>query len=418
MKAKVNILLFIGFLTITLGLSFHFYGYEKTWRLWNIPTMSPHFADLYTITSSAESHKQGYDPMVNNPSDPWQRTMNYPRIWQIISFVGVNQSHTMYIGIGFIFLFLSGVYLLLVHSNNITMLYIMAAVLSPATLLGAERGNTDLLMFFLLAVAIILVDKHHFLSTISVLFGFVLKLFPVFGIVVLLRKKKKVFLSSIVTSIIIGLSYILFTLEDIMLIREATPRSTSISYGLNVLWMKIMMSSSRLGFYFKILSYLLILLAVFYAFVTLTHKDFPQLDKGESVSLDAFRVGGFVYIGTFFLGNNWDYRLMFLIFTIPQLLAWINCSHLYISTISKITLLCIYVSLWDLIINQVISHFPYGSYVSFLLNELSNWVIFFGILHLFFLSMPSWIKQLARNLQSKTKVVISTLQNKIIGLPR
>jgi hypothetical protein len=38
--------------------------------------------------------------------------------------------------------------------------------------------------------------------------------------------------------------------------------------------------------------------------------------------LDAFWIGGCVYVGTFVVGNNFDYKLVCLLFTIPQLLRW------------------------------------------------------------------------------------------------
>ncbi|MDR3088351.1 MAG: hypothetical protein LBU39_00845 [Desulfobulbaceae bacterium] len=46
---------------------FHFYGYNNTWKLWNIPVMSPHFMDMRAILHGAESVAQGFDPMIQNP---------------------------------------------------------------------------------------------------------------------------------------------------------------------------------------------------------------------------------------------------------------------------------------------------------------------------------------------------------------
>lgn len=140
------VLIFVSF--------FKFYGYNNTWGLFNIPYLTPHFTDLRTITGGAASFAQGLDPMVNNPGDPWGRRMNYPRIWQSLYLFGVNQDHTTYLGIIFICLFLVGIILILPNTNYTTLLFVMLAVLSPATLLGIERGNIDLLMFFLVALSV------------------------------------------------------------------------------------------------------------------------------------------------------------------------------------------------------------------------------------------------------------------------
>lgn len=123
-------------------------GPKGVWELWNVPAMTPHFADLRTITGGAESYAQGLDPMVQNPGDPWGRTMNYPRIWQSLYYFGIDQRHTTIFGLILISLFFLGVVLLLPNANPPTIFLVLAAVFSPATLLGIERGNIDLLIFF------------------------------------------------------------------------------------------------------------------------------------------------------------------------------------------------------------------------------------------------------------------------------
>jgi hypothetical protein len=42
----------------------------------------------------------------------------------------------------------------------------------------------------------------------------------------------------------------------------------------------------------------------------------------ENKILDSFRIGLWMFIGNFLLGNTYDYRLIFLIFSLPQLLIW------------------------------------------------------------------------------------------------
>jgi hypothetical protein len=42
----------------------------------------------------------------------------------------------------------------------------------------------------------------------------------------------------------------------------------------------------------------------------------------ETADLLAFRTGSLVYVGTFVIGNSFDYRLVFLLLTLPLLLRW------------------------------------------------------------------------------------------------
>jgi len=397
MKARAKLLLSLSLVVTFFCLMFVFYGYDNTWKLWNIPTMTPHFADLRVITAGAESYAEGYDPMVNNPADPWNRKLSYPRIWQCLYSAGINQGHTTYLGIGLIFLFLVGVSLPFPRISNISLVSILAVVLSPAVLLGIERANNDLLIFFLLALAVVSVNRRHILSASLILFSFILKFYPLFGLLILLRKKRGIFIVSSVVCTVVAVFYIFFTFEDILKISD--PRSPLISYGLNVFWLNVMENNPDAGIYAKILSYLVALLAILYAFTALRRHDLPPAEQ-ELPYLDSFRMGSAIYSGTFLLFNNFDYRFMFLIFTIPQLLLWVQCSIRDISMISKITLLGIYISIWYSMITPITEYIPHGFYVSLLLDETSNWVVFAGLLYLLFLSMPDWVKQCSAKLSN------------------
>jgi len=388
---------------LAFGSLFIFYGYEKTWRLWSIPTMSPHFADIRVITGGAESYAQGLDPMIENPGDPWQRRLNYPRVWQNLYSLGVNQSHTTYIGIGVILSFFVGVCLILPHASNFLIALVMAAVLSPAALLGIERGNIDLLMFFLVSISVVTVKRWRVLSTVAVLLGFSLKLFPIFGGTVLLKVSRSLFLRYVLIIYVFATLYTFLIYSDILLIIETTPKSVNLSYGINVFWMKAMQFNSSIGELARFLSPLTVLLALGWAFIALPRNDFVPESQSEAVCLDAFRAGAAIYLGTFLLGNNWDYRLIFLILTMPQLVAWVQCRSRYISLISIFSLASILLSLWNLVIARIARQLPYGNYASFVLDEISNWVVFIGLLYLLFWSMPYWVKGYGQKIEFLTR---------------
>jgi len=78
MTGRKFLFIIIIVMAALVGLSFRFYGYEATWRLWNIPTLIPPFTDLRLLPDSADSFCQGYDPIYQNPGDPLGRRFNYP----------------------------------------------------------------------------------------------------------------------------------------------------------------------------------------------------------------------------------------------------------------------------------------------------------------------------------------------------
>ena len=68
------------------------------------------------------------------------------------------------------------------------MLY-AALLLSPAVLLGVERGNVDLLMFALVALGIGLVRRSPWGGRAPIVLAGALKLFPTFGLAVMVRRR-------------------------------------------------------------------------------------------------------------------------------------------------------------------------------------------------------------------------------------
>ena len=388
-----------GFLL--LGVSFLFTGYYETWELYNIPALRPFFADLRVITAGAESRALGYDPLLNNPADPWGRTLNYPRAWQSLYLAGINQSHTVYIGIALWMLFVISLFLF--TSDNITRgtaLLILLIVFSPAVLFGIERGNIDLLMFFILSVALVSMNKD---ARIYILFAyglilsaFLLKLYPVFGFVSSLREKKGLALLINFTFLTAACIYAGYFYSDLRLISLATPRPTKLAYGADVLWMGINDRNAVVGQVVRLLSYAGLLLSTVVmlgGFFDGKSRPDEKADVDRK-SMDAFRMGSGIYAGTFLLGSNCDYRLVFLLFVIPQLVFWTKHFSGYVSRISKILIFSILISAWHLEWLQVFSLLPVGRELAFLVEESANWITFGGLVYLVSYSMPFWIKHM------------------------
>ena len=49
----------------------------------------------------------------------------------------------------------------------------------------------------------------------------------------------------------------------------------------------------------------------------------PDQDADSSARL-AFYLGSLIFLGTFAVGNNFDYRLVFMLLTLPQLFDWVT----------------------------------------------------------------------------------------------
>lgn len=375
-------------------------GRDGTFAIWGLRCTNPDLADAHGIVSGIETMESGADPLVANPNDPWQRPFNYPRVWLALSLFGIGMEDAEWIGYAFTLLFFAGlaVFPPAGHVGKMAF-FLLGGILSPAVMLGLERGNSDLLMFFLLSCAVAFLSRDgagsKVMGGIAILSAFVLKIYPILGAAIFLSERKVSFLKITAVFTLIVSAYLLLIRQDMVLIHNATPKATGISYGIDVLWMEISQHSGPLGAAAKVASRLGLLLA--FALLVcgcLRSRSGPAAMEVPGKVLASFRAGACVYCGTFILGNNWDYRLVFLLFTIPYLVSCASHADRILARISKSMLCAILVSLWHITIHMVIKSLPFGSEASVLLDEACNWIVFLGLSYLLGMTFPGWIRDL------------------------
>src|SRR5580658_4696949 len=70
---------------IAYGVLFSFaassWGIEPALSAAGVSSVGAPFSDLYVFSAAATEFSHGGNPYVSNPSDPWRRTYNYPRVW-------------------------------------------------------------------------------------------------------------------------------------------------------------------------------------------------------------------------------------------------------------------------------------------------------------------------------------------------
>jgi hypothetical protein len=389
MHPKLLLLLLMAVCSALLALSFVVHGYEQTWSSLGIIPFSPHFADARVITAGAESHAMGYDPLLYNPRDPWGRQMNYPRIWQSLFYLGINQQDTIYFEIIFVVLFFAGIFLFIGDIRNQTAWVMAGAAFSPAVLVGIERGNTDLVIFFLLALALAIVRRSTLASATVIAFAFLLKLFPLFAVPIFLKENRRSFLKYLVGSAVFVGAYVLVMHNEMKLVRMGTPTGYWLSYGIAVLWVELG-RFIHVGAALRIACYA-ILIGIAFSLVLVALRRSQSNVAREDQHIDAFRVGAAIYLGTFLLGTNFDYRLVFLLFTIPQLMQWIANPDRSLRRIAAFTLVCILVAQWSLLPARFLNTASTNRW-HVLIDLVSESGVFCGLAYLFAYSAPEWLK--------------------------
>ncbi len=367
--------------------------YPKSWYSHfvypQVPKMLPPFADMRVITAGAECIRLGYDVLIENPCDPWQRPMNYPRIWSIVASWGINQNSTIIMGTLCGLLFLILVFLVIKRLNYTEALLYGLILCSPSIMLAVERGNNDLIIFMILGIALLAMQTNYlylnYLSLVMIIFASIIKLYPIFTILSFLRMKKQKFIFFLTSTITLFVIYVIANFNSLILVSKATPRSKVLSYGGKVVFDIITDRNFASSFKWIMTPLMIFLLSLIILISLFLIRRDDRLNKINDLNLnqiDAFRVGSSIYIGTFFIGNNWDYRLIFLLFTVPQILLWSKTKS-QISTLSTLALTGIVLTTWLSNIEGKIYN----------LDELINWLLFFFFSYTVILTLPNWLKE-------------------------
>jgi hypothetical protein len=109
-------------------------------------------------------------------------------------------------------------------------------------------------------------------------------------------------------------------------------------------------------------------------------------------NLAAFRMGASIYIGTFLLGNNWDYRLAFLV--LPQLLEWTRSPIKKYRYSALASLFGVLASCWHFVIwySPFFNFFEGSKELWFVFDEFLNWMLVASFAYLLLASAPDWLK--------------------------
>ncbi|MCK6538463.1 MAG: hypothetical protein L6Q26_00285 [Anaerolineales bacterium] len=398
-KGKSLLVAGIVLMWAALGILFNAYGYEKTWQLWNVPTEMPPFKDFRLIPGSAESFRNGFEPTITNPGDPNGRIFNYPFFWRLFFYTNITQDDTVWIVVVMLVLYFAGAIL---FPQKITMpdaLLMLLVLFSPASMLLYERGNADLIVFFICAMIVLAANYSSYLTFGLILFGAVVKMFPFFGITVLLKESRRRFYPFLAAGAIFMVVYSLLTLDSQRAAWTTTMRGDGISYGTFVFITRLggyvqevlpgLFSLSQWGWLFEAVALVLILLAGFWAV-----REPNPLTCSHERNLTAFRMGASIYLGTFLLGNNWDYRLAFLVLVVPQLSQWTWQEKGTRRFVSVGVLIVSLVSCWHLLLNIDLPFIPLKDPANriFVFDELVNWLMVPGFTYLLVASFPDWIR--------------------------
>jgi hypothetical protein len=170
-------------------------------------------------------------------------------------------------------------------------------------------------------------------------------------------------------------------IDELQLVSMATPRPGFLAYGIDVVWIRPDPPFSRNAS--RVAVYVTTLLAAAFAVFHAARQQSSEITKSNHI--DAFRVGASIYVGTFVaIGANFQYRLMFLLFAVPQLVTWAGSCQRYMRIVAVVTIACV--------ITTLRSFFIFGIFPRSVLDWTAQWAVCVGLVYLLTYSSLQWTK--------------------------
>ena len=265
--------------------------------------------------------------------------------------------------------------------------------------MGVERANLDLLILALVGSAALIYEeqstKRMVAAVALICFGVVLKIIPVFCVSLIIRLSKQTVLFACIVSAF-SFFYFYGILDYLILIRRNVPSTFILSYGYKAAFMGIDhlrgwagLSSIHLEETWVPAFTVAGLLMAAGALALRTRGQIRSFAISASSSGTAFLFGAGIYCGTYMLGTNFIYRLMFLLLCIPQLQDWqTRCCNGHQSTgNAELGLYAVVVGvLW---LNGNSNGHSVSAFL--VLPQMLNWILFFAMSYVLMLVfLRSW----------------------------
>ena len=367
------------------------------WPWLGVPSGPSIFFDARNVAAAVECSRLGHDPLVDNPCDPWARVMFYPRVWLVLRWTGLEQRHTLLFGVVVITVFLVLLLLVLGRLSVVEGVVVAAAVCSPAVMFAVERANMDLVVFSGLALSALVwrrgSARAEFVAVGLVLLMAVAKLYPAVALLAFLPTRRRSTRVAAAVALLVFVLYAVATREDVATISSTATQGQYYSYGARILLGELYhgVLGEQWGGSRALAQVMVLLAAVVLGlalWLWLRHRSrrsaegepFPEMP--ETSDLIAFRMGALVYVGTFVAGNSFDYRLVFLLLTLPYLLRWpLHRGGAEPATLPRIAATVVLVQLWIGTLSEQLR----------LLDELVSWTLAGMLVVLLARSAPSAI---------------------------
>jgi hypothetical protein len=362
-------------------------AYFGVLRALGVPVFPFPFLDTHGELAVIECHRRGLDVYVSNPCDTMGRVHVYTPLWFRFAVLPVKTSWTPAVGFGLALAFIGSLLLLPPGRDGRATGLICAGVVSPAVGFGVERGNADLLMFVLVALAAALALRRlpvRLLAFPVVVLAAGLKVYPATALVLALRERPVLCLATGLASVAALLAYAVIDAVGLREMLALVPTGSPFIYAFGARNLSIGLDSAfrwspmARGGVQAVLLVAAIVFAVRRAGVLR-----PAVGALVPAEATCLLVGAALILGCFFAGQNGEYRAVHLLFVLPALTALAAGSG-PAGRLAQVAVWVVLLQLWGDVVSAPVVHFAgtagaglagAGALLLWLVRELAWWWI-------------------------------------------
>ena len=340
--------------------------WDGFWGLLGIPAESPYFLDFAVVSSAAMAIESGLDPQVVNSDDPRQRLLNYPSVvaWWAYS-LGLHTDLGSELGpILMVSVFILGAALFL-RRHGIE--YRWAIVVLLPSLFAIERGNLDLLALSLVLFATL--SRSALTFTLLVGCASLTKVFPLVALPVIALTRRPT-IKQYFAIIGVGVGLAIYLLPQLGFLSSQNAAMGWASFGLET---NVQLFAAATGAPGLLGVALWLIFTV--ALTMLLWVRMPPLTV-TGPTLEAAMVATTIYVATFLVGSQYDYRMVFLLLLLPAIskieASWLRFLFVTVIVISGSYPLAAMLGDWALITVMFAKNALFALFAVFLIKSVAK----------------------------------------------
>lgn len=300
-------------------------AYFALLRLLGVPAFRFPFLDTHGELAIIECHRRGLDVYVSNPCDALGRVHVYTPLWFRFAVLPIDTSWTPVIGCALALAFVASPLLLPPARDWRAAGLVCAAALSPAVGFAIERGNADLLMFVLAALAASLAVRRwptRLLAFPLVVLAAALKIYPATLLILALRERPARCLAIAALSLVALFLYAAIEAAGLREMLAVVPGGTPFIYSFGA---RNLPTGLGIAFGWSPVALEIVQAALLFATVVFaaTRQQALRSAVGALTAAEAagLLVGAVLILGCFVMGQSGEYRAVHLLFVLPALTA-------------------------------------------------------------------------------------------------